>query len=164
MNDELEDELGSQKLLVKNHCSTNQHADGFRDPRQDVGQQKQSNRRATRDRLDQVTYGSRAADSEPDVLFLPGLKRTRRRWISIISTTLPIHKSQLREIFVVSFGWQMKCEWHESWTWKIIVLHCLAFPMATMASWWKLCWNQLKGKHATYSPSIFAIGSSTNLW
>ena len=41
MNDELEDELGSQKLLVKNHCSTNQHADGFRDPRQDVGQQKQ---------------------------------------------------------------------------------------------------------------------------
>ena len=79
MNDELEDELGSQKLLVKNHCSTNQHADGFRDPRQDVGQQKQSNRRATRDRLDQVTYGSRAADSEPDVLFFPGLKRTRRR-------------------------------------------------------------------------------------
>lgn len=28
-----QDELGSQKLLVKNHCSTNQHADGFRDPR-----------------------------------------------------------------------------------------------------------------------------------
>lgn len=25
----------------------------------------------------------------------------------------------------VSLGWQMKCEWHESWTWKIIVLHCL---------------------------------------
>eukprot|EP00435_Cladocopium_sp_Y103_P064689 s192_g26.t1 len=29
----LNDELGSQKLLVKNHCSTNQWANGFEDPR-----------------------------------------------------------------------------------------------------------------------------------
>ena len=28
-----QDELGSQKLLVKNHCSTNQWANGFEDPR-----------------------------------------------------------------------------------------------------------------------------------
>ena len=29
----MQDELGSQKLLVKNHCSTNQWANGFEDPR-----------------------------------------------------------------------------------------------------------------------------------
>ncbi|CAE7492352.1 unnamed protein product [Symbiodinium pilosum] len=32
---ETQEALGSRKLLVKNHCSTKQHADGFQDPRPD---------------------------------------------------------------------------------------------------------------------------------
>ena len=112
---------------------------------------------------DQVRYGSRTVDSEPEVLFLPGLGRTRRLWISITSTTLPIHKSQLREIFECFIGLA-----NEVWmTWKLNVKnHCfalLAYPWLPCPQW-NLCWNQLKGKHATYSPSIFALGSSTNLW
>jgi len=123
----VEDELGSQKLLVKNHCSTNQHADGFRDPRQDVGQQKQQ-------MCDQIWKSDSWFRSWSFILARPGKNKKTLNFNYLNYFANPQIAAQ-RNIWM--FHWvgkwsvnDMKVEREKS----LFCIVCDPIPMATMAS------------------------------
>lgn len=105
-----QDELGSQKLLVKNHCSTNQWANGFEDPR---------------------PWRAHPAESRSwksvrfyDVLLCPmaGPESRVRPWTSTTSTTMQIHKLPLE-----SERWETD-RWDPGVWYFLGILRFLMFP------------------------------------